>query len=248
MKKIFLFISVIIILPAIAKSQTWNCGSEGSSVICTLQDDGTMIVSGDGRMGDYYENKDVGKAVDRPWEDNANEIKKIVISEGVTRVGAGAFRNLQNLESIYISDSVESLGNYAFQYAGKLKSVSIPNAQIAAQVFYGASNLEFAQFKDDAIVGSNVFAGTKIPSCSNNHISCGVCNDYIKNGLGCVKDCGAGYLGKEGRCISAANGCGENYRQIETWCNRIRYTPAEAAEVLHDGSDNEIIMTFKVNR
>ena len=41
--------------------------------------------------------------------------------------------------------------------------------------------------------------------------------------------------------------CAENFKQMETWCNRIRYTPAEAAKVLKD-TDNEVVMTFKVNR
>ena len=50
-------------------------------------------------------------------------------------------------------------------------------------------------------------------------------------------------------CNNKKNGinCEENFKQMETWCNRIRYTPADAAKVLKD-TDNEIIMTFKVNR
>ena len=69
--------------------------------------------------------------------------------------------------------------------------------------------------------------------------------DYIKRGLGCVKDCGAGYLGKEKACIDSALGCGENYRDMGGWCNRIRYTPAEAAEVLRDDNSNSVTITFK---
>ena len=65
------------------------------------------------------------------------------------------------------------------------------------------------------------------------------------SGLGCVKDCGSGYLGKEGRCIDASLGCGAGYRQFENFCNRIRYTPAEAAEVLRDDNTNEVTITFK---
>ena len=70
-------------------------------------------------------------------------------------------------------------------------------------------------------------------------------NDYVKRGLGCVKDCGAGYLGKEKACIDSALGCGAGYRQFENWCNRIRWTPAEAAQVLRDDNTNEVTITFK---
>ena len=48
--------------------------------------------------------------------------------------------------------------------------------------------------------------------------------------------------GKE--CVSS---CSSSFRLNDGECDRIRYTPAEAAEVLKD-TDNEIIMTFKVNR
>ena len=57
--------------------------------------------------------------------------------------------------------------------------------------------------------------------------------------------CKSGYLEKNGDCIAAATGCGENYRRIENWCNRIRWTPAEAAEVLFDDNSNEVTITFR---
>ena len=41
--------------------------------------------------------------------------------------------------------------------------------------------------------------------------------------------------------------CCDSCKDMGGWCNRIRYTPAEAAQYLKD-TDNEIIMTFKVNR
>ncbi|MBR3502146.1 MAG: hypothetical protein IKO06_04495, partial [Alphaproteobacteria bacterium] len=47
-----------------------------------------------------------------------------------------------------------------------------------------------------------------------------------------------------GKCVAS---CGASFRLNDGECDRIRYTPAEAAEVLKD-TDNQIIMTFKVNR
>ena len=41
--------------------------------------------------------------------------------------------------------------------------------------------------------------------------------------------------------------CGSSFRLNDGECDRIRYTPAEAAQYLKD-TDNTIIMTFKVNR
>jgi hypothetical protein len=75
---------------------------------------------------------------------------------------------------------------------------------------------------------------------------CGV-GFYLKDNL-CVsesKGCGDGYLGKDGVCISSANGCGAGYKDMGGWCNRIQYTPAEAAKVLRDGNTNEVTITFR---
>ncbi len=69
---------------------------------------------------------------------------------------------------------------------------------------------------------------------------------YLKDNL-CVsesKGCGDGYLGKDGVCISSANGCGEGYKDMGGFCNRIQYTPAEAAPLLND-DDNFVVLTFK---
>ncbi len=69
---------------------------------------------------------------------------------------------------------------------------------------------------------------------------------YLKDNL-CVsesKGCGDGYLGKDGVCISSANGCGAGYKDMGGFCNRIQYTPAEAAPLLND-DNNFVILTFK---
>jgi hypothetical protein len=55
-------------------------------------------------------------------------------------------------------------------------------------------------------------------------------------------ECKGGYLEQSGGCVSS---CGAGYKQMENWCNRIRYTPAEAAKVLNDDNTNEITITFK---
>ena len=55
-------------------------------------------------------------------------------------------------------------------------------------------------------------------------------------------ECNSGMLEQAGNCVSS---CGEGYKQIENWCNRIRYTPAEAAKVLRDDNTNEVVLTFK---
>ena len=56
--------------------------------------------------------------------------------------------------------------------------------------------------------------------------------------------CNEGKFLQAGTCVES---CGESFKLNDGECDRIRYTPAEAAQYLKD-TDNEIIMTFKVNR
>ena len=80
---------------------------------------------------------------------------------------------------------------------------------------------------------------------AKEYVICGSCDGYTKSGTGCVTECGVGYLGKNGRCIPASQGCGENFKLNDGECDRIRYTPAEAAEILKDNG-NIVTITFKM--
>ena len=52
----------------------------------------------------------------RPWENYEFEIKKVVISDGITSIGKNAFAMFINLESIEIPDSVTKIGDSVFYY------------------------------------------------------------------------------------------------------------------------------------
>lgn len=87
--------------------------------------------------------------------------------------------------------------------------------------------------------------------CTSGYSSCsdGVCSacylGYRLQNNTCVKNCSSGYLEKGTGCVSSADGCGAGYRDMGGFCNRIQYTPAEAAEILQDNNANYVILTFK---
>ena len=55
-------------------------------------------------------------------------------------------------------------------------------------------------------------------------------------------DCVAsGKYWQESTCVSS---CGDSFKLNDGWCDRQRYTPAEAAAILN-GDDNTITITFK---
>ena len=88
--------------------------SSGTTGDCTwtLDDNGTLTISGNGAMGDYYYNySDDTFITTAPWGTN---IKTVVIEDGVTSIGDYTFLGCTGLTSVIIPDSVTSIAVDAF--------------------------------------------------------------------------------------------------------------------------------------
>ncbi len=59
-----------------------TCGAEGNeeNVTWTFDSDGVLTISGEGAMIDYWSHT-------QPWAQYKNETNKIIIGEGITRIG-----------------------------------------------------------------------------------------------------------------------------------------------------------------
>ena len=92
----------------------------GTTGECTWTLDGTVLtISGNGKMKDYR-GDDAS-----PW---GTSITKVVIENGVTRIGSSAFKDCTSLTSVTIPDSVTYIGSYAFNGCTSLTSVNIPDS------------------------------------------------------------------------------------------------------------------------
>ena len=78
-----------------------------------------------------------------PWYSQRDKIKKVVIKNGVTSIGGGAFYECSRLTSVTIPNSVMSIGEYAFRECSGLTSLTIPNSvtSIGQLAFYECSGL-----------------------------------------------------------------------------------------------------------
>lgn len=110
------------IIQGIEYPQTGNCGS---SISYTLTSDGTLSLSGIGRMEDYDATL-TGSFSTAPWWPNCRAIKKVIIGDGITAIGDGAFGICENMTSISIPSTVESIGENAFLACDSLKEITIP--------------------------------------------------------------------------------------------------------------------------
>lgn len=109
---------------AIAAS-SGNCGDSGSNVTWSLDDNGTLTISGSGKIEDYRSD------IDQPWYSNRSDITSVVIEPGVTSIGSLAFYKCSNLTSITIPSGLTSIGEMAFFNCSALTSVTIPNGVIS---------------------------------------------------------------------------------------------------------------------
>lgn len=109
-------------------------GTCGDNVTWTLDDSGTLTISGTGAMYDYHvttaaitnENSKFDGNL-APWQDHYNIISKIIIQNGVTDIGNCAFYGCY-VSNITIPDSVTTIGKWAFSSCDRLKSITIPNS------------------------------------------------------------------------------------------------------------------------
>ena len=119
---------------------------------------GTLTISGTGDVEDYNNSS-------APWYDHRYDTTKIVISNGVTGIGEGAFCYFTELTSVSLPGSLKSIGAYAFRGCSSLKSVVIPDSvtSIGEGAFYRCTALTTATVSNSV---SRISYGTFM-SCEN---------------------------------------------------------------------------------
>ena len=115
------------LLPVSAMADAAESGSCGNNLTWTLEN-GVLTISGTGKMENYYPNNNDTTA---PWGENCSSIKSVVIGDGVTNIGDGAFYNCARLTSVTIPNSVTEIGSYAFYNCSVLASIAIPDSVTA---------------------------------------------------------------------------------------------------------------------
>lgn len=129
---------------AFAEDPEWSCGANDSDTVTARFESasGTLTFSGEGAMENYQTMHFVA-----PWKEISNQIKKIVIENGVTSIGSNAFYQCSDMQAtLDLSDAkaLTSIGNNAFYGCKKLTgSLEIPDSvtKIGAEAFLDCNNL-----------------------------------------------------------------------------------------------------------
>ncbi len=95
-------------------------GQCGDNLTWTLDDDGTLTISGTGDMWDWPYPSGYS-----PWYNIKESVKKVTIKDGVTSVGDGAFRYCVGLISTTIPKSVAGIGEESFYGCDSLINIDV---------------------------------------------------------------------------------------------------------------------------
>lgn len=123
---------------------------------------GTLVCSGGGEITKDESDEWIDVIKNALFETNSvvckNEVKKVVIEDGVTAIGKEAFYECRNLTEVVILDSVVSIGNRAF-FATDLTSIQLPDSvvSIGIEAFMG-TNLTSIRLPDSVTeIGRSAF-------------------------------------------------------------------------------------------
>ena len=131
-------------------SGTWN------NLTWTLADDGTLTISGTGELGPF------SFSAKEAWRQYTEDIKTVVLQEGVTCIGSYAFDSCSNLTNITIPKSVTTIGYLVFGNCTSLTAITIPESvtTIGRLAFYGCTSLTAITIPESVTtIESSAFAG-----------------------------------------------------------------------------------------
>ena len=120
-----------------------------------LTEDGTLILgeSWGSQIDDFEASRLDGVLVtDAPWQEAAEQIRRIRFRDGTTYIGSNAFRGLRNLEELILPDTVETVEDSAFRDCASLESLTLPKQlrYIGSYAFAGCEGLKTLIFTGSA--------------------------------------------------------------------------------------------------
>ena len=179
-KRSFLTISFILALFILTfsstkatKAETLGTFQYGDNIYATLDETGTLTLSGTGAMWDgkasyrnYHSKSSLTQTVKFAGVDTYidNLVYKIVINDGITSIGNYAFCGFTKLQSLSIGSSVTSIGEGAFYFTSALHTVTIPGTvrKIGIRAFTGSGLTSCTLNQGIQTIDNYAFYNTKL--------------------------------------------------------------------------------------
>ena len=135
-----------------------DSGTCGENAAYTLYTNGLLRISGSGATDDQNETS--------VWAKNgtADSITKIIVDDGITKIGDHFFNGLPNVTSALIAQTVSEIGTYAFADCSKLSGISLPPVltKLNSRTFSGTGIAALSVPVSVSAIGLQAFYGTAI--------------------------------------------------------------------------------------
>ena len=151
----------LLVIPALAQAETSGyCGANWDNMTWVLDDEGTLTISGTGKMADYasYNGTLVSLA---PW---GQDVRRVVIEPGVANVSCYAFYKCGNLSSVTLPEGLTGIDKFAFYQCGSLPSIDLPESVtgIGESAFFECGSLtSIGRLKRLTGIGREAFMGCR---------------------------------------------------------------------------------------
>ncbi len=131
-------------------SSVWNFDEESGVLFVsgTGAIDGSLVF--DEAIGDYLYDDETGEVVlDMPWAEVKNDIVAVVIEDGITSIGEGAFYGLYSLKSVMLPYTLKEIGLAAFSCCTNLENINIPDSvKVIGEVAIGETAIREFSFPE----------------------------------------------------------------------------------------------------
>ena len=170
-KRIISLLMAVVLAATLLPVQVWGatvvdsgyCGGEGDGTNLTwsLDSDGVLTISGEGKMADYRNYSPYYS----PWYGKRIYIEQVKILSGVTSIGNCAFYECGKMTDIAMPDGISSLGSHSFYSCYGLTSIAIPDSVtfISGGSFYDCHSLVSITLSNNI---TSIESGT-FQNCSN---------------------------------------------------------------------------------
>ena len=149
-------IQVTVIAEGWSGYTTWVLTSDGVLTFSPSE----QQLDGQTNLKNYWK---VNGVLTLPWGEYADQIVKVVISDGIHDIGQMAFYELKNLTEVQLGKDVTEIRNYAFKNCTALVSINLGDVDyIREGAFYGCAALENITFAEGVVIGDWAFTRTPV--------------------------------------------------------------------------------------
>ncbi len=142
----------------------------GETAAFSLERDGTVTIVGEGSTYDFYPSDSI-EHDGAPWQYWGEHVNKLVVEEGITRLGDAACFKLPNLQTLVLPDTLTTIGERVFDNCPALTTVELPEGltklERGAFNYSGIENLTLpntlTHIYDEAFRGCEKLKAVTIP-------------------------------------------------------------------------------------